>query len=161
MLLDLKHLPIRPHRSPQGIPRHSQVNLAYIDHMCVYIYLIYICIFVFIYAHQICIYIYINIRMWISVIIYIYTKCIYIYIHHIYMIIYVNILKNESHDIQWIGLRDNRKPNDFMGKSPGDDDPKSPWPFRTWPTDKACGHSAGILSRTIKESPLPIHSTIP
>lgn len=42
------------------------------------------------------------------------------------MIIYVNILKNESHDIQWIGLRDNRKPNDFMGKSPGDDDPKSP-----------------------------------
>ena len=48
--------------------------------------------------------------------------CKYIYTKYIY----VNILKNESHDIQWIGLRDNPKPNDFMGKSPGDDDPKSP-----------------------------------
>ena len=148
MLLDLKHLPIRPHRSPQGIPGHSQVNLAYIDHMCVYIYIYLIYIYLYLYMHTK--YVYINICIWISVSIY--TPNIYIY---------VNILKNESHDIQWIGLRDNPKPNDFMGKSPGDDDPKSPWPFRTWPTDKACGHSAGILSRTIKESPLPIHSTIP
>ena len=71
-------------------------------------------------------YVYIYKYTYVNICNYIYIHQMYIYIHHIYMIIHVNILKNESHDIQWIGLRDNRKPNDFMGKSPGDDDPKSP-----------------------------------
>ena len=53
----------------------------------------------------------------------------------------------------------------FLGYPPGNDDgPKSPGvPSRTWPKDKACGHSAGSLrdsDKTIKESPHWMHSAV-